>query len=63
MYYEKWTKSVLIAELIRKDRQLTDLKVKSNSAHQTRDFLQQRFTEENIKNKVLLEVIEHLTRR
>jgi hypothetical protein len=63
MYYEKWTKSVLIAELIRKDRQLTDLKAKSDSAHQTRDFLQQRFTEETIKNKVLLEVIDHLTRR
>lgn len=63
MYYEKWTKSVLIAELIRKDRQLTDLKVKSDSAHQTKDFLQQRFTEEHAKSKALLEVIELLTRR
>ena len=63
MDYTKWTKPVLIHELMHRDRQITDLKGKLDSANQTKDFLQERFTEETIKNKVLFEIIEHLTRR
>lgn len=63
MDYTKWTKPVLMHELGNRDRQIIDLKGKLGSANQTKDFLQERFTEETIKNKVLLEVIDNLTRR
>lgn len=64
MDYTKWTKPVLLHELAHRDREITNLKVKLDGANQTKDFLQERFTEETIKNKVFLEVIDHiLTRR
>lgn len=63
MDYTKWTKPVLLHELTHRDREITNLKVKLEGANQTKDFLQERFTEETMKNKALFEVIDHLTRR
>lgn len=63
MDYTKWTKPVLLHELAHRDREITNLKVKLDGATQTKDFLQERFTEETIKNKVLFEIIDHLIRR
>ena len=62
MDYKKQLKPVLIQELMHKDMQITDLKAQLDSANQTKDFLQQQFTEEHTKRKALLEVIDRLTR-